>query len=473
MIKFQWLPRGFELNNNDFVKSIAAQGEDWQIITTMKEGVALVAKTELFCKWCSALNFEGAMFYSVQQDNNEYMVFASSAKYMISSVELGPYPKDDLQASAFAEAYRRFRRKYPEIPLQDALFIEEMSLLLPTFTSDTKTEDKTVLGKWLTGGINISLDNATRISEVVSWLPQYRLEEIAAKAGLTVNMGSAAGMQRTAYQNVTTTHTSGEKKSHAIISTDQKFILVGRPELEKFFNDYIVDVVRNENKYAKMGIGFPGATVLYGKPGSGKTYAVERLAEYLGWPCYSIDASSIGSKYIHETSQKISDVFHQAICSAPAVLIIDEMEAFLSERTESSWLSHIEEMSEFLRLIPKAIKSKVLIFGMTNMINLIDSAILRKGRFDNVIEVQMPTQQEVEALLIHLFKDLPVAEDINYSRIANLLAGRPFSDVTYCVKEAGRLAVRANKEYIDMQCLKGATESLDLEKQQNKPMGFQ
>jgi cell division protease FtsH len=179
------------------------------------------------------------------------------------------------------------------------------------------------------------------------------------------------------------------------------FKLPGRPQLEEFFKEHVIDIIFNAQKYQAFGIDFPSAIVLHGPPGCGKTFAVERLVEFIDWPCYSIDSNSVGSPYIHETSKKISEVFDKAIDGAPSVVVIDEMESFLSDRRSgnSSGLHHVEEVAEFLRRIPEAIKNKVLIIAMTNLIEVIDPAILRRGRFDHIIEVGMPSREDVASLV--------------------------------------------------------------------------
>ena len=126
---------------------------------------------------------------------------------------------------------------------------------------------------------------------------------------------------------------------------------------------------------------------MHGPPGCGKTFAVERLVDFLGWPSFQIDASSVASPYIHETSKKVAEVFDKAMQNAPSVLVIDEMEAFLADREMGSGHHRVEEVAEFLRRIPEATKNDVLIVAMTNRIEMIDPAILRRGRFDHVIKV--------------------------------------------------------------------------------------
>ncbi len=98
----------------------------------------------------------------------------------------------------------------------------------------------------------------------------------------------------------------------------------------------------------------------------------------MGWKRFDIDSGTIASSYIHDTSKKISEVFHAAIKAAPSILVIDEMEAFLTDRGMAgpSGNHHVEEVAEFLRRIPEAISKGVLVFAMTNMIESIDPAIL-------------------------------------------------------------------------------------------------
>lgn len=155
-------------------------------------------------------------------------------------------------------------------------------------------------------------------------------------------------------------------------------------------------------------------------------------------------------------------------------MIIDEMESFLTNRetAQTSGTHHVEEVAEFLRRIPEATKKKVLIIAMTNMIDSIDPAILRRGRFDHILEVDMPSAEEVEALLGHLLSALPVADDVSVKTIAKELAGHPLSDVAYIVKEAGRLSVKLEKERIDAEAFNLAYKSLPQDGGTKRKIGF-
>ena len=198
--------------------------------------------------------------------------------------------------------------------------------------------------------------------------------------------------------------------------------------------------------------------ILHGLPGCGKTFAAEKLVEYLDWPSYSVEASSVASPYIHETSRKVAEVFTAAMDNAPSVLIIDEMESFLSDRRGGQH-HKVEEVAEFLRRIPEAVSNQVLIIAMTNRIEMIDSAITRRGRFDHIIEVKMATEEEVRTLLTFLMKDLPCDTDLDVSLIAVELSGRPMSDITFVIREAARISARAKKDAISQGALLKAVAS--------------
>src|SRR5690606_25355055 len=134
----------------------------------------------------------------------------------------------------------------------------------------------------------------------------------------------------------------------------------------------------------------------------------------------------------------IAAVFDEAIRHAPSILVIDEMEAFLADRDIGSGHHRVEEVAEFLRRIPEAGKNEVLVVGMTNRIDMIDPAILRRGRFDHVISVDYPTEEEVRSLLNGLLSSLPIDESVDTGELAARLAGRPLSDVAFIVREGAR-----------------------------------
>ena len=110
-------------------------------------------------------------------------------------------------------------------------------------------------------------------------------------------------------------------------------------------------------------------------------------------------------------------------------------------------------------------------FAMTNMIDSIDPAILRRGRFDHIVEVKMASVEEIATLLKNRFTELPVDETVNADEIAKSLDGHPMSDVTFVLREAGRFAVKRNLDYINGECFDDAVNLLPKKKERNK-IGF-
>jgi len=151
------------------------------------------------------------------------------------------------------------------------------------------------------------------------------------------------------------------------------------------------------------------------------------------------------------------------------------MESFLSNRLAGAELGthHVEEVAEFLRRIPEALSKNVLIIAMTNMIDLIDPAVRRRGRFDHVIRVDMPMKEEVNALLNDLLSKLPIEKGLTLEPLLENLTGKPLSDVAFVIREAARIAAKSDRHNIDQECLLTALSSLNRHKEDTKnPFGF-
>lgn len=467
----QFLPRGYKLSSEKRIRKPIAEGQDWQIYLTNVDSYALVVKHGLYEKWVSNYSLPKGLFSD--SNSSDYKLLESSGDYLISSLEKGPFPNNVGQIEAFSIAFKTALNLFPISDFYDAIYIEEYSLLLPSFFDEKTYDNGVIFGKWITGGIGISIHSLDRVSRIMSWLPKESLIRSAQFAGFDITdnevekKGNGSATKNS--DEIGMVSESTEKK----MTTDREFRLIGRPELEQFFDDNIIDIVLNQEQYERMGISFPGATLLYGPPGCGKTYAVERLSEYLGWKRFDVDSSSIASSYIHDTSKKISEVFNSAIKAAPSIIVIDEMEAFLSDRgmAGQTGIYHFEEVAEFLRRIPEAISKGVLVFAMTNMIDAIDPAILRRGRFDHIVEVKMANSEEIKALLDFRFRALPVDNTVQTKRIADALDGHPMSDVTFVLREAGRFAVKRNLEYMSQECFDNAISILPKQKDR-KTIGF-
>jgi len=453
-----WLPFNFRLPDGSKCGKPSHVGVDWQLIDVEGGGQALIAMRSIYEKWISSGLIEPTSMVSFNFGHEKLFMISSSPSQILSPVFDCRSPNNKNEALGFSLALKSTRSLDSLSSLHDAIYVESLSRLLPTYSDSEHVGDDLVLGSWLSGGVSISAKSLSKLSRIVSWMGDSSLKEVVSASGLVALSKSEtdSSFDESAKENTDRVH----KKSSALpgIDTAETFQLPGRPYLEEFFNEHIIDLIRNKERYAALGVEFPSAMVLHGPPGCGKTFAVEKLIEFLGWPNYQIDASSVGSPYIHETSRKVAEVFEKAINNAPSVLVIDEMESFLADRESGAGSSQhrVEEVAEFLRRIPEAVKSQVLIVAMTNRIEMIDPAILRRGRFDHIIEVGPASEQEVKALLDKLIEKLPKDNPIDTKQLAKKLAQRPLSDVSFVVREGARLAARAGLSRVEMSFFEAA-----------------
>jgi cell division protease FtsH len=446
-----WLPIGFKTPDGEQARVAIFEGPDWQIYSAAGGGRILVAKASLAKRWVDLGILDEQFLIGFNFGDDDLVELSSGTDHQLSPVSSFESPQNGGQAIAFAESFKATREIDQSSSLHDAIYVEKLSRLLPTFSLSPSIEDDVVFGAWLTAGVPVSIKAFRRVRSLTTWMSAPILADIIDRGGFEVEEAGLGSLTATAI--------SGELEAPQV--PKGKFELAGRPYLESFFNEHIIDIIEHQERYKKLGIEFPSAIIMHGPPGCGKTFAVERLVDYLGWPSFQIDASSVASPYIHETSKKVSEMFENAIKNAPSVLVIDEMEAFLADRESGGGGSHhrVEEVAEFLRRIPEAVKNQVLIIAMTNRIEMIDPAIMRRGRFDHVIKVDYASEEEVLSLLDNLLRPLPKDETIAPAILAKKLAKRPLSDVSYVVREGARLAARAGQEIITQECLLKALEA--------------
>lgn len=455
MVRDAWLPVGYSLPGGERAKIALFEGADWQVVETQGGGRALLASRVLASRWLSSGLVDKGTLTPFEFGDREFHSASCEPGQVLSPVADCESPNSKNEAVTFALALSATRAIDKETPLQDAIYLGWLCRLLPTYSISPRTDDEVILGYWLTGGANVSARSFRRLRQMLTWLRPDDLREIIEAAGFevaeTTFNAASAGRDVSAPAGV----------GSAAGRPNQKppFVLAGRPQLEAFINEHIVDIVQNMDRYKALGIAFPSAVVLHGPPGCGKTFAVEQLIEYLGWPSFQVDASSVASPYIHETSRKVAEVFDKAIENAPSVLVIDEMEAFLADRATGTGHHRVEEVAEFLRRIPEASKSEVLILAMTNRVDMIDPAILRRGRFDHVLEIGYANEVEVRALMEKLLSILPKSKDLDAVPLAAKLAGRPLSDVAFVIREGARLAARSGKSQLDQESLLAAIAS--------------
>ena len=219
--------------------------------------------------------------------------------------------------------------------------------------------------------------------------------------------------------------------------------VAGMDELKRFVIEGFVNVLNNKECAAAYGIT-PPSMLFYGPTGCGKTFFAEKLAEEVGINFIKVVPDDIASTLVHGTQEKIGELFRKAERKAPTLMFFDEFDAMVPRRTEIDNNCQNGEVNEFLCMLNNATERGVYVLAATNHPERIDKAVLRKGRIDEMVYVDMPDIAARMSLFKLALSKLPADENIDYERLAMLTAGYNCSDISYIVKTASRQMVNAS-----------------------------
>ena len=221
--------------------------------------------------------------------------------------------------------------------------------------------------------------------------------------------------------------------------------VAGMDDLKKMLTERVIWVLRDKAKAEKYRLLPPNGMLLYGPPGCGKTYFAEKFAEESGFNYMVVNGSDVGSTYIHGTQGKIAALFQEAAQKAPTVLCFDEFDSFVPARGSEAARHRPEEVNEFLSQLNNCAKKGIFVIGTTNRMDMIDPAVLRKGRLDLHIEVPAPERETRRLMFLHHLKGRPLAEDVDLDRLAELTDGYASSDIAFIANDAALIAALADE----------------------------
>ena len=221
--------------------------------------------------------------------------------------------------------------------------------------------------------------------------------------------------------------------------------VAGLDNLKKMLTERVIWVLRDREKAAKYKLVPPNGMLLYGPPGCGKTYFAEKFAEESRFNYMIVNGSDLGSTYIHGTQGKIAALFQEAAAKAPTVLCFDEFDSFVPARGSEAARHRPEEVNEFLSQLNNCARKGIFVIGTTNRIDMIDPAILRKGRLDLQVEIPAPDQETRRLMFVHHLKGRPLADDIDLERLAALTDGYASSDIAFIANDAALMAALADE----------------------------
>lgn len=217
----------------------------------------------------------------------------------------------------------------------------------------------------------------------------------------------------------------------------------------------IIEYLKNPEKFSRMGARLPKGVLLAGSPGTGKTLLAKATAGEAGVPFFFLTGSSFVEMFVGVGAARVRDLFEQAQKKAPCIIFIDEIDAIGQSRTSMGGIGGNSEQENTLNQLLAEMdgfqpNSGVVIMAATNRPEILDQALIRPGRFDRQIQVNLPTEPgRLEILRIHT-RTMPLDSDVNLERLAKITAGFSGAELANIANEASLLAIRREAKAISM-----------------------
>lgn len=253
-------------------------------------------------------------------------------------------------------------------------------------------------------------------------------------------------------------------KSRARVSVKDKdsvtFKDVAGADVEKAELAEIVEFLRAPQKFTALGAKIPKGVLLVGPPGTGKTLLAKAVAGEADVPFFSISGSDFVEMFVGVGASRVRDLFEQAKKAAPSIIFIDEIDAVGRQRGAGLGGGHDEREQTLNQLLVEmdgfGANVGVIVIAATNRPDILDSALLRPGRFDRQVVVDVPDIIGREAILKVHSRKKPLGSDVDLSVIAKTTAGFTGADLANLLNEAALLAARKSKTEINMQEIEDA-----------------
>lgn len=217
----------------------------------------------------------------------------------------------------------------------------------------------------------------------------------------------------------------------------------------------VVDFLKNPKKYTALGGKIPKGVLLVGPPGTGKTLLAKAVAGEAGVPFFSISGSDFVEMFVGVGASRVRDLFKQAREKAPCIVFIDEIDAIGRARGKSNFTGGNDERENTLNQLLVEMDGfstdkGVILMAATNRPDVLDSALLRPGRFDRQISIDRPDLKGREAIFSVHLKNIKTSEGVNAFQLAEMTPGFAGADIANICNEAALVAARRNKKAVDM-----------------------
>ena len=236
--------------------------------------------------------------------------------------------------------------------------------------------------------------------------------------------------------------------------------VAGQDEAKETLRE-IVDFLHDPSRYTEIGASLPKGALLVGPPGTGKTLIARAVAGEAKVPFFAISGSEFVQMFVGMGAAKVRDLFRQASEKAPCIIFIDEIDA-IGKRRDSAVGGNDEREQTLNQLLVEmdgfTNNEGVIVMAATNRADILDNALLRPGRFDRRVPVELPDLKGREEILKVHARKIKVAEDVDYNKIARMASGASGAELANIVNEAALRAVRAGRKSVTQSDLEESIE---------------
>ena len=320
--------------------------------------------------------------------------------------------------------------------------------------------DDALVDRLLKGNIKFAAEIPTQASPLVSMLVSYIVPIVLI---IAVGQWLQKKMMKNMGGNMMSFGKSGAK-IYAENETGKTFAdVAGQDEAKEALTE-IVDFLHNPNRYAAIGAKLPKGALLVGPPGTGKTLLAKAVAGEAHVPFFSISGSEFVEMFVGMGAAKVRDLFKQAGEKAPCIVFIDEIDT-IGKKRDGAGMGGNDEREQTLNPLLTEMDGfdgtkGVVILAATNRPESLDPALLRPGRFDRRIPVQLPDLQGRIAILKVHAKDVHMTGHIDFNAIARATSGASGADLANIINEAALRAVRLGRSAVEQADLEESVETV-------------
>ncbi len=308
--------------------------------------------------------------------------------------------------------------------------------------------------------VNVSSQRPSKfLSILIGWLP------------ILIFIGFWIFMMRSMQGGGNRAFSFGKSRARLFIGgkTNKTFKDVAGVDEAKEELEEIVEYLKAPAKFQRLGGRIPRGVLLLGRPGTGKTLLAKAVAGEAGVPFFSISGSDFVEMFVGVGASRVRDLFEQAKRNAPCIAFIDEIDAVGRHRGTGLGGGHDEREQTLNQLLVEMDgfeqNDSVIIIAATNRADVLDPALMRPGRFDRQVIVDLPDIKGREEILKVHVRKLPISESVNLKVIARATPGFSGADLANLVNEAALLAARRNRKKIEMEDFEEARDKETLGKE--------